>query len=513
MNTKYIFLILLLGIAFYFCSEKPNRVGTNYYFDSLEGNDENNGLSPDKAWKSLENIQSVEISPGDSLLLKRGSVFMGIFEITGKGTPDARIVIDAYGIGDKPCITAPDSSLYALRVRNSDYITLQNLEIVNKGTQRLVYRTGVKILCEDYGISHNIILNSLYIHDVNGSLIKHDGGGSGILIQNKWKDTVSVFDSLLIENCIIRKCERNAIIWSAPWDRKNWYPSTSTIVRKNLIEEVPGDGIVPIGCDGALVEYNLMRNCTDLLDIKEAAAGIWPWSCDNTLIQFNEVSNHKAPWDAQGFDSDFNCTNTHIQYNYSHDNEGGFVLICNPGPSEADTTHITGNIGTVIQYNISINDGIRKRETRVGIFSPTIHIAGSAEDTRINNNILHVNTKPLPSIDRSMITSDSWGGYANNTRIVENVFYTPETSTFKFSKSTNDCFDGNYYLGTFKGKPKDENGRDKSAYYKKLLEKDPEGFGMFTSLMRKVEIADGAAHVMVVNKKAIEDFFVKMKEY
>ena len=39
--------------------------------------------------------------------------------------------------------------------------------------------------------------------------------------------------------------------------------------------------------------------------MKIPAAGIWPWSCDNTLVQFNEVSGHKAPWDAQGFDSAF----------------------------------------------------------------------------------------------------------------------------------------------------------------------------------------------------------------
>ena len=26
-----------------------------------------------------------------------------------------------------------------------------------------------------------------------------------------------------------------------------------------------------------------------------------------------------------------NCNNTIIQYNYSHDNEGGFLLICNTG--------------------------------------------------------------------------------------------------------------------------------------------------------------------------------------
>ncbi|WP_259300774.1 right-handed parallel beta-helix repeat-containing protein [Phocaeicola plebeius] len=84
-----------------------------------------------------------------------------------------------------------------------------------------------------------------------------------------------------------------------------------TIVRNNVIERVPGDGIVPIGCDSTLIEYNLMCDSPDILPMTEAA-GIWPWSCDNTIIQYNEVWGHKAPWDAQGFDSDYNCQNTLI---------------------------------------------------------------------------------------------------------------------------------------------------------------------------------------------------------
>ena len=79
--------------------------------------------------------------------------------------------------------------------------------MVNTGTERLAHRTGVKVLCENYGVSHNIILNALEIHDVNGSLIKQKGGGSGILIVNKGQDVISTFDGLTIENCIIRRCE------------------------------------------------------------------------------------------------------------------------------------------------------------------------------------------------------------------------------------------------------------------------------------------------------------------
>lgn len=519
MRVKYYLgaaLLTFLGVSLQNChSTKGNKTGTNYYLDAQNGDDANNGLSEQQAWKSIDKVKDVHFKPGDSLLLRRGSTFTGIMEICAQGEAERRIVIDAYGQGDKPCITAPDSSLYTICIKNSDYVTLQNVEVVNKGTERLPKRTGVKVVCENYGTSQNIVLNTLNIHDVNGSLIKHEGGGSGILIESRWdKDSlVSIFDSLTIENCIIRRCERNAIIWNAPWSRKNWHLSTNTVVRRNLIEEVPGDGIVPIGCDGALVEYNLMRNCPALLPDGEAAAGIWPWSCDNTVIQFNEVSDHKAPWDGQGFDSDFNCTNTTIQYNHSHDNDGGFILICNAGEGETDPADNIGNQGSVICYNISINDAVRQRKTRVGIFSPTIHIAGPCKRTLIEHNILHIGMKPTAEVDRKVITSDSWGGYADNTTFRDNVFYAParQPSAFNLTKSTNNLFEGNYYLGTFKEKPKDALQRESSIYYAALAGKNADGPLMLSFLFEEIEVGDGTAVMRAVKKEIIHDFFKQLE--
>jgi hypothetical protein len=507
---KFILLTVIAGTFLCACHTVTDKQGKNYYFDAHHGNDEADGLSSHSAWKTLGKLKEIQLQPGDSVLLSRGSVWQDRLEISAQGTADKRIVVDAYGTGDKPCIEAPDASLYTVQIRNSDYVTLQNIEIVNTGSERLPYRTGVKVLCEDYGISHHIVLNALNIHDVNGSLVKQEGGGSGILIENKGKEIISTFDSLTIENCAIRRCERNAMIWEAYASRKEWHPNTNTVVRKNLIEEVPGDGIVPIGCEGALIEYNLMRNCPAKLPDTEAAAGMWPWSCDNTIIQFNEASDHKAPWDAQGFDSDVICNNTTIQYNYSHDNDGGFVLICNPG--KFDKEFSVGNVGTIVQYNVSINDAIRSRPTRQGMFSPTIHIGGSTENTRINNNILHVNPKPAANIDRSILTMDSWDGYANNTTFIENIFYAPESSEIRLYKSTNNTFDGNYFLGTYKGIPQDKNAKKQSPLYDSLLLKDNKGFDALKPLMKKVEIADGEAYVTVVDKEAIETFFHTLKE-
>lgn len=65
------------------------------------------------------------------------------------------------------------------------------------------------------------------------------------------------------------RCSRNAIIWSGYYDRRNWFPNKHTIIRNNLIEQVPGDGIVPIGCDSTLIEYNVMFDSPDILPMTE----------------------------------------------------------------------------------------------------------------------------------------------------------------------------------------------------------------------------------------------------
>ena len=40
------------------------------------GDDNNSGLAPDEAWKSLEKLRGVKLLPGNKVLLKRGEVLM-----------------------------------------------------------------------------------------------------------------------------------------------------------------------------------------------------------------------------------------------------------------------------------------------------------------------------------------------------------------------------------------------------------------------------------------------------
>lgn len=419
-----VFIFLLCFVAG--CTSNNETESQNesltFYIDSRKGNDNNSGLSPENAFASLKIVNSIELLPGTKVLLKSGTNYQGPITFTGSGTASSPLLISSYGGEQKPLIEGLGKEQYAVKIYNSSYLELKNIEITNIGNEPKAGRRGVIIEAKDCKLSKHIILDNLFIHDVNGTLVKKDGGGSAILWQNHGSAIKTKFDSLIIQNCHIKNCTRNAINSRGYTNRENWYPSTNVIIRNNLIEGVPGDGIVPIGTDGALIEYNIMRDCPDVMLKGDAAAGIWPWSADNTLIQFNEVSGHKAKWDAQGFDSDWNCLNTTIQYNYSHDNYGGFLLVCNNGAKYNTPTNI-GTKNTIIQYNISVNDGIRPYETHRSWFSPIMHISGPVENTLVHSNIFIIPEKQKEEIDRTIVQMDNWGGpWPNKTFFFKNIF-------------------------------------------------------------------------------------------
>jgi hypothetical protein len=438
-----------LIVAFYFliaysCSEIIKKEEFTYFISSSEGSDANDGLTSKSAWKTLEKANATILKPGHKLLFKSGDIWIGQLEVTSSGTHDSLILIDKYGVGNKPVIEGMGEKRHTLLLKNISYCTVRNLEITNTGHKRKAKRTGVLIQSINFGEAKNITLDSLEVHHVNGSLVKKEGGGSAVFWENNGDSLKSRFVNLKIQNSFFHHTERNGIMSKGYADRNKWYPSLGVVIRNNVLEQIPGDGIVPIGTDGALIELNTMRDSPDILSHEEAAAGIWPWSSDNTIIQFNEVSGHKARWDGQGFDSDYNCKNTRIQYNYSHDNYGGFLLICNDGGS-LGKGYNQGTTNSLILYNISINDGIRPYPTeRKGWFSPVMHITGPVMNSKISNNLFIIPPKTANLTDKTIIKMDNWGNkWPSKTLFTENIFYSQTSAEFSFKGDQETVFENN----------------------------------------------------------------------
>ena len=95
--------------------------GTCYYISSINGDDNNNGLSPETAWRTLDKLVASNgeddciityehvVKAGDAVFLERGSVFNATLKTRFTGGYAIHIVdgVDygAYGVGEKPVIT------------------------------------------------------------------------------------------------------------------------------------------------------------------------------------------------------------------------------------------------------------------------------------------------------------------------------------------------------------------------------------------------------------------------
>ncbi len=88
--------------------EVPADNRSDYFIDSVSGNDNNSGTSDTSPWKTISKVSSRTFQPGDNIYFKRGSAFSGCVTINGNGNASNPITISAYGSGNAPRFTNND---------------------------------------------------------------------------------------------------------------------------------------------------------------------------------------------------------------------------------------------------------------------------------------------------------------------------------------------------------------------------------------------------------------------
>jgi hypothetical protein len=457
---------------------------TTYFVDNISGSDQNNGTSVQTPWKSIDRTNQILLKPGDSLLFRRGGSWVGNLKPQGSGKPGKHIVIGTYGKGPSPVIDAKgiiaegEKVSYTIRLFNQEYFEIRNLKIKNfkpfenprklEGRGNVSYvnsgKMGIYIEGKDCGTLHDIYLINLEVCDVNGDMRTKDNGGIFIEItgnDDESKRIRSNFDGLFTEGCHIHHVDRsgwsNMSIW---WNRSlnsnwgdtiangkihNWYPSKNVVLRNNNFEYAGANALIVRGADSPLVEYCLFSHN----GLKGSGNASFPFNCDNALFQYNEACytvynsdadswDNKKDADAGGFDSDWNCKNTVIQYNYSHHNGFGGVLICCDGGSK------TGfNDGTIIRYNIFENNSHH-----------VIRTAGNTTNSKIYNNVIYSGNE-LDSV--MLIYHKSWGGFSDSTAYSNNIFFSEgRGNNINMGKSTRNMFIANTFYGIINNEPEDQ---------------------------------------------------------
>ena len=485
--------------------------GTTYYVSSAKGNNNNDGTSKDKPFKTLNKINEITLQPGDQVLLEKGSVFDNqALHLKGSGTADAMILVSTYGEGKRPQINTNGRGQWELNygkpldnknhkwhgtvsssilLKDVEYVEISGLEITNdRGTKNdpegdkayndadCMDRTGVAGVAKDKGTLDHIVLDDLYIHDVDGNVYnKHMTNGGIYFIVEKPTDEsktgIAKYDDVQIKNCQLDTVNRwgIAVGYTYNWDKfqaaelsdevMEKYGATNVVIENNYLNNVGGDAITTMYADEPLIQYNVSENSSKQINTTDyskqqpelnpttgeptgkllnvgngrVAAGIWPWKCKNAVFQYNEcfrtLNASKGNGDGQPWDADYG-DGTNYQYNYSHGNTASTIMFCG-----------YQSVNNTFRYNISQNEDM-------GPLDP----AGNSGNTQVYNNTFYIKE----GLNDIWHTSHGNGGPVN---LENNIFYfagQTEATVKNWNPSGNKTYSNNlfYNVSTY---PDDTN--------------------------------------------------------
>ena len=371
--------------------------------------------------KAFNALNSKLFVPGDIILFKRGVQLSGMFSPSGNGTEKNPIRIDVYGKGERPRINAEGRNKAGLLLKNPSYWEVNGLELTNTdGTvedQGDLF--GIYIVAEGTeGVYKHVYINDCYIHDVNGKVAGKWRGGIHVHISDLKN---SIFHDLRItNNRIVRvggvgignssSCGRVEFRKDSTIPHNLW---TKVYVANNYIDHTGRNSIIARVSKDAVYEHNILANSSRY----STGHSIYCFNTDGIKIQYNEAYGNvgKGGHDRGGFNADWNCVNTLIQYNYSHDN----LWFCGIMKKQ--------NRNVVIRYNVSQND-------KEGIYFYGFESNREAKNIHIYNNThfvrdgLHVevfagNRTPINTLfENNIFFFEGRGNWGKNAKGIHTKF-------------------------------------------------------------------------------------------
>ena len=305
-------------------AEEHAATGTTYYVDSQSGSDSNAGTSESKAFKTLDKVNDLNLEPGDTVLLKKGSVFEDQalkFTKEDSGTAEAPVKISTYGEGNRPQINTNGHGKWELNygnrldnvnhkwkgtvsssilIEDTEYIEIEGLELTNDRNSSTdteknkkyndvdaMDRTGVAGVAKDNGTVDHIVLNNLYIHDVTGNVYNKHMTNGGIYFvvakpTNEGETGIARYNDIQIRNCSLDTVNRwgIAVGYTYQWKKVEntgilsdeimaKYGSSNVVIENNYLNHVGGDAITTMYLDRPLIQYNVSENAAEQINTKD----------------------------------------------------------------------------------------------------------------------------------------------------------------------------------------------------------------------------------------------------
>lgn len=361
------------------------------------------GRNASQPLNNLADVNAIALQAKDKIKFRAGTVCVGRLEPVGSGTAEHPVTYTSYGDGPKPIIQG-DGGEWAVHLVDNSHLTLEKLHITNPAATT-ARRTGVQYNSTTTAAKAGIVLRDLEISDVAGWGNKTGANSSwfaysaGISIQATPDNGPGPIDGITITGNYIHDTGGGGIKIS----RKGNDYHRNVYIARNTIRAVGGDGIVVHASDRPLVEHNLFDEggSGKYPYVDGNFAGMWPINSIDPVFQYNEVTRQRPTiFDSTAWDCDGGIKGSCVyQYNYSHDNAGGFYLGC-----QSCTEFPNYKATAILRYNIAQDD---------------CRIVGNASGDNQSPLRLYNNTFFCPSqkLDVAVPTGDS--------KIVNNIFYAP----------------------------------------------------------------------------------------
>lgn len=410
-----------------------------YYVSSTLGNDNWDGTSPERPWRTLDRASRAVLMPGDRLLLKRGDIFAGQLQVHSSGVAGHPLIISSYGSGPKPLIEGSPAKgighTSAILIRNQQQIEISDLEITNAMARAPAgtpngWSFGIDFENDSGGILSHFHLTRLTIRNVFAPPIKINSENqfnkfavSAIRFATTSKQSKSFpsfFRDIVIEDNSISLSGRFGVqIGHAGFgggggsahtrDPDNGF-NRDIVIRDNNFFELGGSAVQLGGARNALID----NNGFDYIGAKVVpermvgrGSGAWVVNSRDVVAQHNRSRHIRGYKDSYGMHVDFGNLNVLYQYNYSEDSEGGFIEI------------LGDNKNIIWRYNISVNDGFREQNGNTLWFSDWSPKRKPSDEIYIYNNTVFVRAPLSPDIDLR----------ARHVHIWNNIFYASPGAT------------------------------------------------------------------------------------
>lgn len=411
------------------------------YYVSLFGNDSNTGASETQPWRSIQRVNATQLLPGDSVWFQANQTFVGNLSLANVRQASCAITIGAYGSGRATIDAGFGAGFVA---KNMGGVHLVNLNFVGAGASKNT-ESGV--------LFSNTLLGSIKcanirVHRVDVSGFKY----SGICFTAQPTDgSWSGFRDVKITYTTSHDNGDAGISCIGAWNPEqagyahtDFYIGNCSAYRNAGIPgkgSHSGSGIVLGQVDGAIIEHCRAYENGQLNDYEGGGpVGIWAWDANRVVIQFNESHHNRtgSSKDGGGFDLDGGMTNSVVQYNYSHDNDGAGYLL-------AQFEGARPFYGNLLRYNLSVNDGRRNRYGGIHLWSTGAN--GGITDTTIYANTICT----TQSADGNPAAVDCPSNGIRNIRFYNNCFQTDGKAALVRGETHQETvFQGNTFSTNYK---------------------------------------------------------------